>query len=128
VLTPYLGQPDEQMYREALRALVRTGTTRAAASVARELEAENSGRRAAAEEALWGFPTARAIGQVRRLLENHDFVVRHPQTALRMLDRATRAGAQGLTEVLAGLEQLKFRFWSRDVVKVAQKARELRVR
>jgi hypothetical protein len=128
VLTPYLGQPDEQMYREALRALVRTGTTRAAASVARELEAENSGRRAAAEEALWGFPTARAIGQVRRLLENHDFVVRHPQTALRMLDRATRAGAQGLTEVLAGLEHLKFRFWSRDVVKVAQKARELRVR
>ena len=29
---------------------------------------------------------------------------------------------------LAGLEHLKFRFWSRDVVKVAQKARELRVR
>jgi hypothetical protein len=128
LLTASLGQADEQMYREALRALVRTGTTRAAASVAHELDAENSGRRAAAEEALWGFPAARAIAQVRRLLQDHDFVVRHPQTALRLLDRATRTDAQGFTDILAGLEHLKFRFWSRDVVKVAQKARELRVR
>ena len=128
VLTSHLENADEPMYREALRALVRIGTTRAAASVARELEADSGGRRAAAEDALWGFPTSRATGQARRLLQDHDFVVRHPQTALRLLDRTTRLGAQGLDDVLAGLEHLKFRFWSRDVVRVALKARELRAR
>ena len=68
VISEQLEHADEQTSREALRALARIGTTQAAALVARQLQAGSVRRRAAAEEALWHFPAARAAAQVRQLL------------------------------------------------------------
>ena len=128
VISEQLELADEQTSREALRALARIGTTQAAALVACQLQAGSIRRRAAAEEALWHFPAARAATQVRQLLGCRDFVVQHPEVAARLLDRAAHAGTHGLEEVLAELEPLRFRFWNPGLVRVALKARELRVR
>jgi hypothetical protein len=126
-----LGTGDEQTAREALRALARIGTSHAAALVARQIQAgpaASAGRRAAAEEALWHFPAARAAAQVRALLGSRDFVVQHPDIAARLMARAAHTGTSGLDDVLADLEPLRFRFWNPGLVRVALKARELRVR
>ena len=119
---------DDQVAREALRALARIGTTAAATLVSRQIREGNTGRRAAAEEALWHFPPGQTAAQVRQFLGSRDFVVQHPQMASRLLDRAAKAHTEGLDEVLAGLEPLRFRFWKPHLVRVALKARELRVR
>ncbi|HEY7447325.1 MAG TPA: HEAT repeat domain-containing protein [Vicinamibacterales bacterium] len=119
---------DDQVAREAFRALARIGTTAAAALVSRQIREGNIGRRAAAEEALWHFPPGQTAAQVRQFLGSRDFVVQHPQMASRLLDRAAQARTEGLEDVLARLEQLRFRFWKPHVVRVARKARELRVR
>jgi len=121
---------EEQTSREALRALARIGTMQAAALVADQLQAASAERRAAAEEALWRFPAARASAQVRQLLGRRDFVVQHPNIASRLLTRAanTSTGTDDLKEVLAVIEPLWFRFWNPGLVRVALKARELRGR
>jgi hypothetical protein len=126
-ISEQVGHADEPTSREALRALARIGTTQAAALVARQLQAGNV-RSAAAEEALWHFPAARAAAQVRQLLGSRDFVVQHPAMAGRLLDRAAHTGTHGLEQVLAELEPLRFHFWNPGLVRVALRARELRVR
>jgi HEAT repeat protein len=125
-----LEHDDEQTSREALRALARIGSTQAAALVAGHLQASGVQRRAAAEEALWRFPAVHARAQVRQLLGRRDFVVGHPDLASRLLTRAANSGAgtDGLQDVLAGIESLRFRFWNPGLVRVAMKARELRAR
>jgi hypothetical protein len=123
-----LRSDDEQTAREAIRALARIGTGQAASLVAQQLQAGPVARRAAAEESLWHFPPARAAVQLRQLLGSRDFVRQNPKTAVRLLDRAAHSGTRGLDEVLAGLEGLRFRFWNPGLVRVALKARELRVR
>jgi hypothetical protein len=123
----FLGHADEAASREALRALTRIGTAEAAALVAQQVQAGTVGRRAA-EEALWHFPTARATAQVRQLLGSRDFVAQHPDVATRLLTRAAHAGAEGLQDVIAELEPLRFHFWNPGLVRVALKARELRER
>ena len=128
VIADQLGSDDEQTSREAMRALARIGTGQAAALVTRQLQAGPAARRAAAEESLWHFPPARAAVQLRQLLGSRDFVLHHPKTAARLLDRAAHARTRGLDDVLAGLEGLRFRFWNPGLVRVAMKARELRVR
>ncbi len=127
VISEQVGHADEITSREALRALARIGTTQAAALVARQLQGGHV-RSAAAEEALWHFPAARAAAQVRQLLGSRDFVVQHPAVAGRLLDRAVHAGTRGLEQVLAELESLRFHFWNPGLVRVALRARELRVR
>jgi hypothetical protein len=127
-ISEQLGHADDQTSREALRALARIGTTQAAALVARQLQSEGVKGCTAAEEALWHFPTARAAAQVRQLLGTRDFVVQHPEVAARLLVRAVHAGTQGLEQVLAELEPLRFHFWNPGLVRVALKARELRAR
>jgi len=119
---------DEQTAREALKALARIGSTQAAALVAQQLQTGNAARRASAEEALWHFPVARSSVQVRKLLEQRDFVVRHPDIASRLLTRAAQSGTAGLEEVLIRLEHFRYRFWNPGLVRVALKARGLRVR
>jgi hypothetical protein len=119
---------DEQTSREALKALARIGSTQAAALVADQLRTGNAARRAASEEALWHFPVARSSVEVRKLLERRDFVVRHPDVASRLLTRTAQSGTAGLEEVLIRLEHFRYRFWNPGLVRVALKARELRVR
>jgi hypothetical protein len=124
-IAEHLGRGDEQADREGLRALARIGTTRAATIVGNELRAGAGGRRAAAEEALWHLPPAQAAAQLRDLLGSRDFVLRNPHAALRLLERAGQAGADGLAPALSALVPLRFRFWNRAVVRVAKKAREI---
>jgi hypothetical protein len=127
-LDAQLAHADEQTSREALRALARIGTLQAATIVARQLQSSDDKRRAAAEEALWHLPAARIAGQVRQLLADREFVMRHPEVASRLLARATPGGADGLDQVLAELEPLRFRFWNPGLARVGLKARELRLR
>jgi HEAT repeat protein len=119
---------DDPLVREALRALARIGTAQAAALVARQLRDGTIRNRAAAEEALWHFPPARAAGLVRELLGSHEFVLQNPAAVGRLLDRSAQAHIDGLDKVLSALEPLRFRFWNPGLVRVALRARELRAR
>src|SRR5204863_1515941 len=123
-LAEQLGRGDEQSDREALRALARIGTPKAATIVTNELREGSAGGRAAAEEALWHFPPAQAAAQLREMLGSRDFVLHNPQTAARLIERAGQAKAEGLGPALAALVPLRFRFWNPSVVRVARKARE----
>jgi HEAT repeat protein len=127
-ISAQLEHADEQTSREALRALARIGTPQAASLVARQLQEGHGGRRAVAEEALWHFPVEQVGAQVRELLGSREFVVQHPDIAVRLLSRASHAGTYRLENVLAELEPLRFHFWNPGVVRVALKARELRSR
>ena len=119
---------DMQVAREALRSLARIGTTTAAAHVARQLREGNADRRAAAEDALWHFPPAPMATQLRELLRSREFVLKNPQLAVRLIDRAGQMKMQGLADVLKALESLRFRFWKPSLVQVAMKAREFRAK
>jgi hypothetical protein len=127
-VTQQAEQGEEPLVREALRALARMGTAQAAAMVARQLRNGSVKGRAAAEEALWHFPAARAALLVRELLGSHDFVLQNPAIVGRLLDRSVQAGIDGLDQVLSALEPLRFRFWNPGLVRVALRARELRAR
>jgi HEAT repeat protein len=119
---------DGQVAREAMRALARIGTPTAAALVARQIREGRGDRHTAAEDALWHFPPAQTATQVRELLRSREFVMSHPQTAARLIDRAGQSRVQGLDDTLTKLEALRFRFWKPSLVQVALKARELRAR
>jgi hypothetical protein len=119
---------DSQVAREAMRALARIGTPTAAAMVARQIREAKVDQHSAAEDALWHFPAAQTATQVRELLRSREFVLSHPQTAARLIDRAGQARVQGLDDTLTKLEGLRFRFWKPSLVQVALKARELRAR
>jgi hypothetical protein len=119
---------DGQVAREAMRALARIGTPAAAALVARQIREGNDVRHGGAEDALWHFPPAQTATQVRELLRSRDFVLSHPQTAARLIERATQSRMQGLDDALTKLEGLRFRFWKPSLVQVALKAREHRAR
>jgi hypothetical protein len=117
---------DVQVAREALRSLARMGTSSAATHVARQIRDGSADRRAAAEDALWHFPPAQTATQLRELLRSHEFVMKQPQLAARLIERAGQHKIQGLADVLTPLESLRFRFWKPSLVQVALKARELR--
>ena len=123
-----LDRRDEQGDREALRALVRIGSARAAAVVADHLMKGRAGAKAAAEEALWHFPPAQIAAQVRDLLAHRDFVRQHPDIAARLLDRAAQSKPAGLDSVLTGLMPFRFWFWNPSLVRVSRKARVLLAR
>lgn len=118
---------DEQTARAALRALAGIGTARAAGLVALQLHGGGPVARAA-EEALWHFPPAQTMSQIRDLLGRRDFVVQNPDTVVRLIERASATGAGDLGNVLEGLEAFRFRLWKPDLVRVALKARGLRSR
>jgi hypothetical protein len=117
---------DIQVAREALRSLARMGTASAAAHVARQIRDGSADLRAAAEDALWHFPPAPTVTQLRELLRSREFVFKYPQLAARLIERAGQHKIQGLADVLTPLESLRFRFWKPSLVQVALKARELR--
>jgi hypothetical protein len=116
---------DEPTCREALRALARIGTPQAASAVAMQIEEGADWARPAAEEALWHFPQDLAMAQLRRLLGRREFVLRYPQMASRLMDRAATANVDVLAGALEGLVALRFRFWNAHVVRVAHKAQQL---
>ena len=124
-LAELLGRSDEQIGREALRALARIGSAEAAAIVTAHLREGGGWARGAAEEALWHFPATQTTGLLRDLLGRREFVLEHPEIASRLIDRATQARMTGLDRELGGLVSLRFRFWKPVLVRVALKARAL---
>ena len=119
---------DEQTVHEAFRSLARIGTPRAAAFIGAQNEKGSAVARAAAEEALWHLPPAQTAAQLKELLGRREFVVHNPQVVSRLLERAAQTKAVGLDGVLEEIEGLRFRFWKPGLVRMALKARELRVR
>jgi HEAT repeat protein len=117
---------EERRAREAMRALARIGTPRAAGFIARHIEDGPPVVRPAAEEALWRLPLPLAFAKTHELLRRRDFVIHHPHTAARLLERAVQSADDGLAPVLEGLTSLRFHFWSPAVARVGAKARELR--
>ena len=67
----------------------------------------------------------RSEATVRDLLARREFVLRHPQIAVRLIDRAGQAGLTGLDAAMRSLVGLRFRFWNPEIVRVALKARTL---
>ena len=126
-VSAHLASGDEQTVRAALRALARSGTTRAAALVALQIQ-NGSPLSRAAEEALWHFAPAQTIVQIGELLSRREFVVQNPETVARIIDRVSAGGMGDLSAVLEELEGFRFRLWNPDLVRVARKARELRTR
>jgi hypothetical protein len=120
-----LTSPDEQAVREAFRSLARIGTPRAAALVVAQVDRGHGWLGGAAEQTLWHFPPTEVDRQVRELLARREFVVRHPQTAGRMLDRAAQNGATNLAPILQSLVPLRYRFWSPALMRVARQARTM---
>jgi hypothetical protein len=120
-----LTSPDEQAVREAFRSLAKIGTGRAAALVAAQVDRGHGWLGGAAEQTLWHFPRPEIDRQVRELLARREFVVRHPQTAGRMLDRAAQNGATNLAPILQSLVPLRYRFWSPAVMRVARQAKSM---
>ncbi len=111
--------------REALRSLARIGTPRAAALVGAQVLANRDWVGKAAEETLWHFPKTESDRQIRDLLGRREFVVRQPQAAGRLLERAVQGGAANLAPILQTLVPLRYRFWSPALVRVARQARTL---
>lgn len=114
---------DEHTVREALRALARLGTRAAATLVAAEVLEPRAWVAAAAEQTLWHFPKDEVDRQVGEMLSRRAFVLRQPDAASRLLDRAPRTN--GATLLLKSLEGLRYRFWSPAVARVGRKARAL---
>ena len=117
-----VGAGDEQTGREALRALARVGTAKAASLVVAEIERQRGALSVAAEETLWHFPPAQAQRHTRELLARRDFTMNHPQATERLLDRVARIGVGDFGPVLMGLAPLRFRLWNPAVARVARKA------
>ena len=63
---------------------------------------------------------------MRELLGRREFVIRHPQVAGRLIDRAVQAGArEHLTPALQALVPLRYRFWNPALMRVARQAQTL---
>jgi hypothetical protein len=116
---------DEQTVREALRGLAKIGSARAAALVGAQVDRSTTWVGKAAEETLWHFPKSESERQVRELLGRREFVMRHPQAAGRLLDRAVQNGAANLEPILQTLVPLRYRFWNPALVRVARQAKTM---
>ena len=124
-IADHVNEDDERTTREALRALARAGTEKAAALIVRRLEDGPAVVQPAAEEALWRLPAPTALAKTRELLGRRDFVSRHPQSAARLLERAAQSGDDRFDPVLEQLSTLRFHFWSPALKRVGAKARDL---
>jgi hypothetical protein len=114
---------DEQTGRDALQALVRMGTPRAAAIVTRQIQQGTPRLQSAAAEALGRFPSDVVRAKLRELVGQREFVVRYPEITVRLLNRAARIGTEGLQPTLEALVPLRFRFWNPPLMRVGRAAR-----
>jgi hypothetical protein len=120
-----LAQAQDLVVTEALRALARIGSREAAILVAAHVQNGPASTAAVAEEALWQFPPETTRICLRLLLGARQLARTRPDRVARLLDRAARAQTSGLTDVLAPLTALRFRFWSPQLMTIGWKARTL---
>jgi hypothetical protein len=123
-----VARDDERTSREALRALARIGTARAAEMVNHHATGARGWLSTAIVEALLHFPVETSGSAIRDLLAQRAFVLAHPTDASRLIARAAQAKAPNLEPVLRTLTSLRFRFWNRALVKVARDAEALLAR
>jgi len=67
-----------------------------------------------------------ALAKTRELLGRREFVMRHPSTASRLLERAAHSHDENLGPLLEQLMPLRFHFWRPAVARIGTKAREFR--
>ncbi|HXW04999.1 MAG TPA: hypothetical protein VD833_07200 [Vicinamibacterales bacterium] len=120
-----LDSPDEQTVREALRSLAKIGTAQAASIVGGQIRKQRNGMAAAAEQTLCHFPPAEAQREIRQLLGSREFMLRQPEIAARLLDRAAQTNPVGLESILQSTAPLQYRFWNPPVRRLGRKARAL---
>jgi hypothetical protein len=120
-----VAEGDQRRSREALGALARIGSAKAAALIAAQLEHGPAAVEAAAEDALWRLPGSLALAKARELLGRREFVTRHPHTAARLLERAAQGTGDRIDAVLEGLLPLRFHFWSPAVARIGARARSM---
>ena len=121
-----LPRTNQSSGREALRALARIGTNRAAGVIADQIENGPPWITAAAEEALWHLPTALGFTTACQLLARRSFVLHRPECASRLLARVTNTGGHAPPPLLDNLASLRYYFWNPAVARVGMKARELK--
>lgn len=126
VIAEQTRREEERRGREAMRALARIASPRAAALIVNHIENGPTLVRPAAEEALWRLPLPVALAKTRELLGRREFVMRHPSTASRLLERAVQSADESLDPLLERLMSLRFHFWRPAVARVGTKAREFR--
>jgi hypothetical protein len=85
-------------------------------------------KHAAAEDAMWHFPPNQTMALLRDLLGSRDFVLRHPHTAMRLVERAAQGKLQGLDDLLKPYEAFRLRFWKPSLVQLARKVKGYRTR
>jgi hypothetical protein len=122
IIGDQLGDGDERMIRECLRALARLGTAEAVALVAAQVRARSEWLPTAALEVLLRFPAELIAPHVRELLRDRDVALRQPEATARLLDRAARMDRSGLDDALKAIFALRFRFWNRPLVRAARAA------
>ena len=113
---------DERTSREALRALARIGTPRAAELVNSHVRGAPGWLATAIVEALLHFPSETSGIAICDLLAQRAFVLAQPTGASRLIARAAQSRAPNLEPVLRSLVSLRFRFWNPLLVKVARDA------
>jgi hypothetical protein len=116
---------DERTSREALRALARIGSPRAAELVNVHARGARGWLSTAIVEALLHFPAETSGVAIRDLLAQRAFVLAHPTEASRLIARARLTGTPHLETVLRDLVSLRYRFWNRSLVNVARDAEAL---
>jgi hypothetical protein len=115
-------QKDEKTTREALRALSRIGTPRAAELVGVVARDARDWMSTATVETLLRFQPEAGAHAIRDVLAHRAFVIAQPADASRLIGRVAQAKVTGLEPVLRGIWSLRYRFWNRALVGAARDA------
>jgi hypothetical protein len=107
-----VGHTEERVVREALLALARIGSPKAAELVVARLEDRSPERRVMAEESIRAFPVEIGLVHARRLLADRGFVNRYPGVARSLVSRFVTGGTPECEGILRPLLSLRFRLWS----------------
>jgi hypothetical protein len=121
VLAQLVSHTDTSVAREAFKGLSRIGTDEALAAVSSAL-ARGGAHHAQAEEAFWRFPVAAARDEAARLLGDHEFVHRQPDTAGALLTRLSEGDAARAATIARPLSSLRYRVWSPALMRLGKKA------
>jgi hypothetical protein len=115
-------QKDEKTTREALRALSRIGTPRAAELVGVVARDARDWMSTATVETLLRFPPETGAHAIRDVLAHRAFVMAQPAAASRLIGRVAAAKVTGIEPVLRDIWSLRYRFWNRPLVRAARDA------
>ncbi len=110
VVAKALRHPDKRVIREALLALGRIGTPRAAEETLAQLSAEDE-RRDLAEEAIRRFPPEDGFRLAQRLLSDPDLYLDRPHVTRTLISAFLSDGQDTAEQLLRPLLALRFQFW-----------------